>query len=1008
MKKKYIFFYFFLITICITCFIPKLEASEKITIYKLGRRYDSTGGLYYVNKSGTEKEMPLYQFKVENGSDPLCLQSGLDGAEENGTIYYKDEDFDLSKCNKEWSTNCGLASIIAEGNAIGSSYGALEMAIRLYNVYKADPSNNIYGSDGAYDYDTKLTDRENIYLATANAIMDPNIKYDGSDPNVCTDSNGVKKPCTNVLYGIGNSQSDVIEGIKLFKNALQRGTNNTGLYGWVPEIEITNTTRDQNSGKITFTLQTNFNSSTEIEIPEKISGYNASFTKSCSDTSCTIYITIAPPSSKECVSINFNLEFLDSRYSLDLIQKYVAAGGRKQEYLTYLNNPNKSFFPIQYEWCESTDGDCCPDMRIQEDLPLSCDTSSEGTIEDPEMCTILNACDKNKQKSYDFTDEIGMNSNYCTLYCREEIKFTFMDKTDVIAGRQFKYDVNSKLTSTHMLSTVVYATRECAVPDIDYEKWEQDYLAADEAVISAWETLKFWETIYNNTNGGTTPTDVIKTPDSSTNCCGQYGKGIDNWKYVWEGSWTYNSCSLVGENSINCAGSEAATTAKGQKADSWANTCCRYDGGRCIDNSCCNGCDKRDATEGDDEKVINAYTAAVKDYKVALEKREKLLMDIQNCNLLSYNDFTYLPQEYYIAKQEGTYIYSYGESNTAYYKLVNSYTFDTVIDIDYEDAYSPMIEISSDDPVQDNDIKNSWCKDCDYSTYCGNTCTNEISINNSLSTKTDLRRIVCDGYETSANCEIVDTIVPNNDAALIKTSKEQHFWQSAKFYTQLYTGTVSTTTNELGYWIGLDDYIYPISLNKQNGSYGVYVDISNIGAATRPENIKIDDQEFICSFNVINETIMYECDPRTEECYIECDPTSGDNCDNYGDSKIGLGVVVRSVDLTNLFPTNRTKGMNWKNATKLINAIQNLGEGIWTKNPQYVIELTPTNIKNIKEYNNSISEGYMDYSLECDLSKNCISSFLTEMTNKGYASYTDLTGRNLKTDVEHNFYKYGG
>lgn len=1008
MKKKYIFFYFFLITICITCFIPKLEASEKITIYKLGRRYDSTGGLYYVNKSGTEKEMPLYQFKVENGSDPLCLQSGLDGAEENGTIYYKDEDFDLSKCNKEWSTNCGLASIIAEGNAIGSSYGALEMAIRLYNVHKADPSNNIYGSDGAYDYDTGLTDRENIYLATANAIMDPNIKYDGSDPNVCTDSNGVKKPCTNVLYGIGNSQSDVIEGIKLFKNALQRGTNNTGLYGWVPEIEITNTTRDQNSGKITFTLQTNFNSSTEIEIPEKISGYNASFTKSCSDTSCTIYITIAPPSSKECVSINFNLEFLDSRYSLDLIQKYVAAGGRKQEYLTYLNNPNKSFFPIQYEWCESTDGDCCPDMRIQENLPLSCDTSSEGTIEDPEMCTILNACDKNKQKSYDFTDEIGMNSNYCKLYCREEIKFTFMDKTDVIAGRQFKYDVNSKLTSTHMLSTVVYATRECAVPDIDYEKWEKDYLAADENVVKAWNELKKWEALYNNIDDYVIITTekkcadtkcCIKCADGTNNCCTKEEESTvscspeyDKWYWgsMGSGPFEYN------ESDVNGGSSPYDATYDSEDPE-------------CLDDACENYCGISIIDPNDSVSVIdNSYRAAVNSYKSALEKREKLLMDIQNCNLLRYNDFTYLPQEYYIAYKEGTYIYSYGESNTAYYKLVNSYTFDTVIDIDYEDAYSPMIEISSDDPVQDNDIKNSWCKDCDYSTYCGNTCTNEISINNSLSTKTDLRRIVCDGYETSANCEIVDTIVPNNDAALIKTSKEQHFWQSAKFYTQLYTGTVSTTTNELGYWIGLDDYIYPISLNKQNGSYGVYVDISNIGAATRPENIKIDDQEFICSFNVINETIMYECDPRTEECYIECDPTSGDNCDNYGDSKIGLGVVVRSVDLTNLFPTNRTKGMNWKNATKLINAIQNLGEGIWTKNPQYVIELTPTNIKNIKEYNNSISEGYMDYSLECDLSKNCISSFLTEMTNKGYASYTDLTGRNLKTDVEHNFYKYGG
>ena len=317
-----------------------------------------------------------------------------------------------------------------------------------------------------------------------------------------------------------------------------------------------------------------------------------------------------------------------------------------------------------------------------------------------------------------------------------------------------------------------------------------------------------------------------------------------------------------------------------------------------------------------------------------------------------------------------------------------------------------MIYIDKDEPIQ-HITTQGWCKDCEYETYCP-SCSSEPAINSSMSVKPDLRRIVCEGSETSAKCEIEPTPIPNNHAANLTTSKEQHFWQSATFYTQLYTGTVSTAPNGQGYWIGLDEYIYPITLNKRDGSYGVHVDISNIGAATRPENIKIDDQEFDCAFEVINETTMYECDPRIENCYVECDPRV-EVCDEIDDPKVSLGMVVRSVDLTNLFPTSRAIGMNWKNATNVINAIQSLGDEIWIdKQPQYVIDLSPSNIRNIKNYNNYTD--YMDYSISCDSTLNCISNFLTSIsTNTDYAYNVDISlGRNKTVDDFNNHYKYGG
>ena len=993
MRKSWVLFsYLILFVLFVIVPFNFVNASNQITISSTGGT--SNSGIYYKDSSGKTVNVYMTNY-TSNGSDAYCLHPGRVGPNNGGMTYYEDESFDVSNCNSNFTYECGLAFILSESLANNYSYRATETALRLFAAYSVDASSEMSGADGWYDSSTGLTSRAKIYQNTARAIM--NWGYNVDNYHWCTDSSGKVTDCVNVLYGEGSAGTELKSGIELFKKVMSARTENS----WTPEIELVDTER-ATSGDVTFTLNTNFNANTEISIPNSISGYSVTSSISSCDSGCVIKITVNVPSAEECIWLDFDITFKDVRYALGTIKRYKPAGGRAQYFLTYDKEPIENKYPIQYEWCEETDDECCPDMRIQEDIPLTCDESNEGSVEDPEMCTIINACDKNKQKSYDYTEKFGLNEEYCTLFCREEIEFTFMDRTEVIAGRQFKYDVNSRITTTQMLSTVIYGTRQCTSPDIDYEKWEEDYLAADEAVISAWETLKFWETIYNNTGGGI-PTDVIEMPDSSTNCCGQYGKGIENWQYVWEGPWPYNSCSLVGENSINCAGSSAATTDEGLEALSWDTTCCGYDDDGCI--SCCTGCGKQDATEGDYYKVISTYNAAVRSYKAALEKREKLLMDIQNCNLLKYSDFTYLPEEYYVAASAGTYKYSFSEQDTAYYKIVDDYDFNSTIEIEYEDDYSPMIYIDKDEPIQ-HITTQGWCKDCEYETYCP-SCSSEPAINSSMSVKPDLRRIVCEGSETGAKCEIKPTRIPNNHAANLTTSKEQHFWQSAKFYTQLYTGTVSTVPDGQGYWIGLDDYIYPITLNKQNGSYGVYVDISNIGAASRPENIKIDDQEFKCAFEVINETTMYECDPRIENCYVECDPRE-EICDEYDEPKVGLGMVVRSVDLTDLFPTDRPKGMNWENAANVITAIQSLGDDIWTaKQPQYTIDLSPTNIRNIKNYNSYTD--YMDYSISCDSSLNCTSNFLTSISsNTNYAYYVDLSlGRNKRLDDFNNYYKYG-
>ena len=990
-SKKSLFLFAFLSFFLILLNIDIIYASESMTIYKAPEKRESN--MYYTDSNGNEKKMPLYDFTNEDGSKSLCLQSGLDGAEVEGSTYYKDNDFDVSSCSKNWTNNCGLASIIAAGTAQNVSYGALETALRLYNAYSADPSSYVHGTDGAYDDTTGLTSRENIYYATAEAAVE--YGYDGK--TMSSQVAGLE----NVLYVKDNgdnsslTSSDLAAGIALFKDALNRSESNTGMYGWAPSVNLVSSERDS-SGRFTFTLSTNFNSATELDIPSEISGYPTTVSKNCTDSGCTIYISVTPPSSTECVSLDFDISFLDSRYSMGSIQKYEAAGARRQEFLTYSSTPGGGNYPISDEWCETDGEDCCNDMRIQDNIPMSCDTSSEGSVEDPEMCTIIKSCDSGKKSSYDFTEMAGLNEKYCSLFCREKIEFTFMDKTEVIAGRQFKYDVSSRYNVTQMLSTVILGTRECMSPEIKYEQWEKDYLEADKAVLNAWNNLKFWETLYNHIGEYVQKWPIVSCSDSEC-CSGSYDEdgncvpGMSShscMRYYEKWYWGTNGSGPFPYNKSDINGNESGSRATHESGSA-----------SCTADACAKTCDYN-IISPTDSAIRSSYSAAVNSYKKALETREKLLMDIQNCNLLSYSNFTYTPQTYDVGAA-GSYRYSFGEADTAYYKVVSDYDFHSIVDITYEDQYSPLISIQEDDPVQ-IDTNNYFCKDCDYDSYCGG-CGNEPKLG-AISTKNDLRRIVCSGQETGAQCEVVNTVVPDNNAAMVTTSKEQHFWQSAKFHTQLYTGTVSTSPNGQGWWIGLDDYIYPIELNKKNGSYGVYVDISNIGAASRPQNIKISDKEFECAFNVINETTMYECDPEDTNCYIECDPTE-EVCDDYGEGKTGLGMVVRSVDLSNLFPNNRAVGMNWKNSEKVIKSIQNLGDNIWTsKSPQYVIELSPSNIRNIRSYNKYMD--YMDYSLSCDSSYNCISEFLTDLSSKNYSYNFDLPARNKTTDEYGNFYKY--
>ena len=146
---------------------------------------------------------------------------------------------------------------------------------------------------------------------------------------------------------------------------------------------------------------------------------------------------------------------------------------------------------------------------------------------------------------------------------------------------------------------------------------------------------------------------------------------------------------------------------------------------------------------------------------------------------------------------------------------------------------------------------------------------------------------------------------------------------------------------------------------------------------------------------VINELNVYDCNDGYHECY-ECPDgeecytcPDGENCETGpGDYDYSFGVYFRSVNLDDLFPNSkfskysvpitseRKIGYNWKNSKDVVDAIQSI-DNIWAPDHlDYSVTLTPTAIRNIKQYNKD-AENYLDNSLSCDNSLFCSSKFLS-------------------------------
>ena len=940
-----------------------------------------------------EKNLIQNAYKTDNGSDAFCVNPGRAFSEQT---YVKSEEYNVSDCKtSNGSYYCALASVFA--NYSSADYLAKLTALRLIS--------GAYNQGGGWwDSSEKSTYAADIYAKTAKEIMNGTFVI----KSVATK--------TGILYDRDHTNGTFREGVEIFKAVMN------GFEIWAPSAKVVSKSYD--GSQVTLNIETNFDGISTIS-NVTYNGYNVNYSAAeCSNSS-----------SKTCMTVTFNLDSsqvtncknkirifydkIDSK-AISSVYLYTASQnvGNQQMVVydtsgeTYVDvsicpdNPTPNVCRYENGKYYGKDGrevdeetyakECsntCPNTKIEYNMPKDCeDDGTSGTISDPTMCTIMNSISSVKNSYIKKYDE---GNEYCTIYCRESLKFTFMDKETAIAGRYFNHNVESYKTNKKYLSTVILSTRQCS-SIIDYDKWKNAYDSANQNVLDTWNKLKKIEAQVNKTTS---------TP-SSKDCA---GGSISGCKHK-------DDILIKDSNGIEIDRDHSVKKLPGTYCNPTTITCTSYDwsgakyrhtysngsigiinvgGSDTCSLSCditCSGCNNSVSTAS-----APSYGGESGAYNNAVSTRNSLVNKINSCNFV--------------------------EGSDAYNKVMD-YNPKNTISIDYAEnfEYNQRYDINiKNDSTSNEVVKRTYANSSAWSSFCGKDCNGNLSNLSGSSNNVTLTYWDCSGSETSAICSNTGVNVPQNRLANIEVERETQHYQSNEFYVQAFTGLVSTKKSNPGFWLSLKDndkHLYPVSSARRSGNYGIKVTYSDLGdpKSTR----KMANGNYTCSYDVVNELTIYDCDDNYDDHTCKC--LDGTDCSKNVDGQVGMGVYYRPISLNDVFPhssytptvggtinvNTRNIGENWTTAkaVKVVKEIQSSGDNlIVDKKPQYVVKLTPSIMKKIRSYNDNTT--YLDNSIyKCDDNLICYSSFLDKDLKNimGSSNYRNLYSKDSSIKSDSLFY----
>ena len=532
---------------------------------------------------------------------------------------------------------------------------------------------------------------------------------------------------------------------------------------------------------------------------------------------------------------------------------------------------------------------------------------------------------------------------------------------------------------------------------------------------------------YDNICNGDSPQSDLGCKCGQFNYCTNYREECAAYASAEIWTWQTNYTCFVGENYT--------------KSTCASNTYESAGSARC-DCGGCGTCPTCSTTSPEDySKTFKKYAEEWKNiYKEYYAKLEDLIAKIEECNLLSFesiaelDDYTF--KDFKLA--------NVSSKNTRANYVVSTYGLnadDMQMSIVYDDKYGLKSNFSNIESYTENlgHNKNLYYRknsaiETTYHSLC-TSCSSDMTNNMTEEMSTaQIPFLYCENGIFDGTCNTIQITVPNNHVAMMSTSRKVYFYQAQKYKTNLLTGLVSKLEDgSLSNNITLEEFAYPLDLEKSNGLYEVSVSFGNLRSTSGLLNRKnyktvgqyaVDETKYTCYIDVCNETTMYEgtCkkdeDVSTKTC---CD--EGENCIEPNPtvaSNKTYGFFYRTVDLNDLFTSNRLYGSNFCNDSNIakVKEIEQVGDSVFTTasiTPEYKVVLTPSNIKQIKKYNLASNNLYDDNTLKCEgLESNfsCKSTFIDTIYGQNgssiYASEVEIQGRNKFNQSNNNsFYVLG-
>ncbi len=658
------------------------------------------------------------------------------------------------------------------------------------------------------------------------------------------------------------------------------------------------------------------------------------------------------------------------------------------------------------------------DAQCQGDDPNSADCTEVPGVKD--------------QKDNPYTSIEQFENKYCTVSCKEDYAMTMPTAKLVNAGRYFTFKAK------------VDGTKVCFTNTIQRDQYHKDILAAQEALIAAYNNFKDWEKA-SQTNSQNDIQSYVSgnspafsgcgcNPQSSTGIFGAYTDDYI-YDYYYIDQIIESTGRVIGHMGTHDGKKSVAsvvhTESGGSYYDSWE---CPVPGTDRTTTCTCEGdCEYEVIDEVKDtgdlkELIDNNLAAARAALAGAQEHYRSVIAEFNACSAWS-SEIKYAPNVYY----------DYDE--------------------DYLDKYYGG-KGSMDETLSNNSNVQWYCNStvtsvtgveqkAEISDKTGENSYSQCTLSTSGATKnTTIHYSFCD--EDKCYIGQGESVQQISDARYKKITSNitADYVPSTLFYNVYPSGEIEATQSERNVAI---EHGLPVALNTARGIYKYTVNIEKLGEFYRSgdgslgryvtsSSAVVDPQKLVydCSYlvNIIVDDKTFVCDDHCsgDNCVADCiGPNCADDpgyCDGINcvaeciglgciyDTDAGSSLLERTISLNNMFP-NGTTAYNWTNVkgdfTRQVierdratdssgNSVEgDNGNSIYDTTPIFSVTIDPSTARQLKEYNDGEegNGGYSNATLDCYALGGyqeiaCYSSVISDILRGTYGS--DATNDSLITD----------